>query len=120
MKRILLLISAVLFFSISSFANHITGGEMYYTLQSQSGGSSTYHVVLKLYRDCNSGGAPLDASAPISIFDRVTNVTIIDNIITRDRIVTLSLGSPSPCITNPPVVCYQVGYYEFDVTLPEN
>jgi gliding motility-associated-like protein len=30
----------------------------------------------------------------------------------------LNLGSPNPCISNPPQVCYQVGYYEFDVTLP--
>ncbi len=36
----------------------------------------------------------------------------------RSQIIVLQLTSPSPCITNPPVVCYQVGYYEFDVTLP--
>ena len=31
---------------------------------------------------------------------------------------TLQLGTPGACITNAPVVCYQVGYYEFDVSLP--
>ncbi|HEX7904085.1 MAG TPA: PKD domain-containing protein [Chitinophagaceae bacterium] len=117
MKRLLVLISFPLFFALPSFANHITGGEMFYTITAQNGNSYTYHVVLKLYRDCNSAGAPLDANAPISIFDRVTGVSVWANSVPRNQIVTLNLGSPSPCITNPPAVCYQVGYYEFDVTL---
>lgn len=90
---------------------------MFYTITAQNGNSYTYHVVLKLYRDCNSTGAQLDANAPISIFDRVTGVSVWANSVPRNQIVTLNLGSPSPCITNPPAVCYQVGYYEFDVTL---
>ena len=28
------------------------------------------------------------------------------------------LAHPSPCITNPASVCYQVGYYEFTISLP--
>ncbi|HEU0063778.1 MAG TPA: hypothetical protein VFQ58_02060, partial [Flavisolibacter sp.] len=55
--------------ALSAFANHITGGEMYYTLTSVSGNNYTYHVVLNLYRDCFSNGAPLDPSVSISIFD---------------------------------------------------
>jgi gliding motility-associated-like protein len=119
MKRLLFFISASFLFNLSSFANHITGGEMYYTLTSQSGNSYTYHVVLKLYRDCNSTGAQLDPTASISIFDRGTGASFLNNPnVARSQIITLNLASPSPCITNPPLVCYQVGYYEFDVTLP--
>ena len=36
----------------------------------------------------------------------------------RTKIERLQLGTPGPCITNAPVVCYEVGYYEFTVTLP--
>ena len=43
-----------------------------------------------------------------------------NNAVPQSKIVVLNLGSPSPCITNPPVVCYQVGYYEFDVSLPSS
>ena len=117
MKRFLFFISFILITGIASFANHITGGEMYYTLTSQTGNNYTYHVVLKLYRDCFTNGAQLDNSAPISIFDRITGVSVFNTSVPRDRIVTLNLGSPNPCITNPPAVCYEVGYYEFDVTL---
>lgn len=113
----------VLFLSLNAlvaFSKHITGGEMYYTLTGQSGNNYTYHVVLRLYRDCNAppDAAPLDDAAPISIFDNATRTSVWSSVVNRNRIETLSLGSPSPCINNPPTVCYQIGYYEFDVTLP--
>lgn len=113
---------AVLFFlfTLAAFANHITGGEMYYTLRSQSGNSYTYHVVLKLYRDCNAppGSAQLDDAAPISIFNNATFASVWARSITRNRIEIRDLSNPNPCINKPPQVCYEVGYYEFDVTLP--
>jgi gliding motility-associated-like protein len=120
MKRFLLALSFVVSFGIPSFANHITGGEMYYTLLSQSGNNYTYSVTLKLYRDCNApfGSAPLDLTAAIAIFDRNTNQMVWNQSVTRNQIVILNLGSPDPCISNPPSVCYQVGYYQFTVTLP--
>ncbi|MFL5788863.1 MAG: PKD domain-containing protein [Flavisolibacter sp.] len=105
--------------AIYASANHITGGEMYYTLTGQNGNMYTYHVVLNLYRDCFSNGAPLDGDVSISIFDNAGFSTVWNNDnIPRTKIVHLNLSSPSPCIQNPPVVCYDVGYYEFDVTLP--
>ena len=118
MKRIILLISFYFFVALPAIANHITGGEMYYTLVSQNGNEYTYHVTLKLYRDCFSTGAQLDPSAAIAIFDKSNGIMVWNNLITQARVVRLEIGTPNPCITNPPPVCYQVGYYEFDVTLP--
>jgi len=121
MKRLLLVIVIFLSFGIPSQANHITGGEMYYTFISQSGNQFTYLVTLKLFRDCNSTGAQLDPTASIAIFDNSTGVRVWNNAsIPRSQIVTLSLGTPDPCINNPPSVCYQVGYYTFTVTLTGN
>jgi gliding motility-associated-like protein len=118
MKRCLLILIVALSLAQESSGNHITGGEMYYTLTGQSGNSYNYHIVLKLYRDCNCVNcAALDASAVIGIFDKGTGVFLLRRVVPRDRIVTLQLGSPNPCITNPPTVCYQVGYYEFDISL---
>jgi len=119
MKRLFL--TVVITLSITTaFANHITGGEMYYTLKSQAGNNYTYHVVLKLYRDCNAppGAADLDPSAAISIFNNSTFASVWANSVPMARRVHLNLDSPNPCINNPPPVCYDVGYYEFDVTLP--
>ncbi len=119
MKRILFFISASFLLSIVSFANHITGGEMYYTLTSQNGNSYTYNVTLKLYRDCNAppGSAGLDLTAGIAVFNKLNGSIVWNAVVQRTRVVTLNLGSPSPCISNPPPVCYEVGYYEFSVTL---
>jgi gliding motility-associated-like protein len=117
MKRLFLAIYLVCSCLVSN-ANHITGGEMYYTLISHVGNNYTYAVTLKLFRDCNSSGAQLDQNAAIAIFDRGTGVMIQNNSIALAQVITLNLGTPGPCINNPPVVCYQVGYYNFTVTLP--
>jgi gliding motility-associated-like protein len=114
----------VIFFILFLFcqeanANHITGGEMYYTFTGQNGNEYTYHVTLKLYRDCFSTGSALDPTAAIAIFNRSSNSLVwSSNAVPRSQIVQLQISAPNPCITNPPQVCYQVGYYEFDVTLP--
>jgi gliding motility-associated-like protein len=120
MKRLLTVISSSLFFIAPAFANHITGGEMFYTFLGRSGGNYNYHITLKLYRDCNAppGSAQLDDAAAIGIFDKTTGTMTWNQDVPLARIVVLNLGSPSPCITNPPLVCYQVGYYEADVLLP--
>ena len=99
-------------------AEHITGGEMFYTFLGMSDGQYQYHVTLKLFRDCYSQGAQLDASAGIGIFDKTNSALIWQQMVPRTKIDRLELSYPGPCITNPPVVCYQVGYYEFDVSLP--
>ena len=119
MKKLFFSFIISLFTSVA-FANHITGGEMYYTLAGQSGNNYTYHVVLKLYRDCNAppGSADLDPSAAIAIYNNSTRASAWSRSITMTRRIDLNLDSPNPCINRPPVVCYEVGYYEFDVTLP--
>src|SRR5437773_10893857 len=100
MKRFVLL---TIFFALlfSAKANHITGGTIYYTLASQSGGNYTYNVTLLLYRDSNSLGAPLDPSAPIAIFDRVTGAMVWSNSIPKSFTEIQYLSSPNPCISNP-------------------
>jgi gliding motility-associated-like protein len=119
MKRIFLFITALLFGNLL-FANHITGGEMYYTLVKQSGNDYTYHVVLKLYRDCfaPANAAQLDPDAAIAIFRNGSNNMVWNQNVNMTFKESLNLGSPSECILAPPKVCYEVGHYEFDVTLP--
>ena len=113
----------VLLFLVSAFmsrANHITGGEMYYTLLSQNGNDYTYKITLKLYRDCYAppGSAQLDPTAAIAIFNNATFQQVQSQNVPLTTRVDQNLTSPGPCIQNPPLVCYQVGYYEFTVTLP--
>jgi len=118
MKRFLLLI-ATYFLAIPLFANHITGGEIYYTYTGlDASGNHQYHITLKLYRDHFSSGAPLDAAAAIAIFNTTTGASVWNGNVAMTSQVRLILGSPGPCVNNAPVVDYDVGYYEFDIALP--
>jgi len=116
MKRLSLLIILTLGL-LSAKANHITGGEIFYTYLGQVGAKYQYKITLMLFRHCGPVGAPLDNTAAIAIFDRLTGAMIENNNVTISQIVELNLTSPSPCIKNPPPVCYEVGYYEFTTTL---
>ncbi len=117
MKRFLLILLTIVL-SKTLLAEHITGGEMYYTLIGTDNGEYQYRITLKLFRNCGPTGAPLDSEAPIAIFNRTTNQRVITREVSMLKREILQLGSPGPCITNAPVVCYEVGYYEFDVSLP--
>lgn len=119
MKKLLLICSFFLC-GVVAYANHITGGEMYYTLVSQAGNDFTYQITLKLYRDCNAppGSAQLDPSVVISIFDNSNNANIKTQTVSQSQFITQNLSSPSKCIQSPPPVCYEVGFYTFTVTLP--
>jgi gliding motility-associated-like protein len=120
MKRLLLLILSSFILSVSSFANHITGGQIFYTFTGMSGTNYTYHVSLWLYRDHNApvGAATLDPFASIAIYDKLTGTRVWNNNVNQTDTIHLHLVSPNPCITNPPQVWYEVGRYEFDVSLP--
>src|SRR6218665_588370 len=117
MKKII----ASLVFLLASFAlyaEHITGGEMYYILNGVNNGLYSYSVTLKLFRSCGSVGAPLDPNAAIAIFNNTNRSMVWNESVRMLRSETLQLGDPGPCITNAPSVCYEVGYYVFDVNLP--
>lgn len=117
MKRLSLYIVFSLFIVSSSLANHITGGEMSYRLVNQTGNNFTYHVILKLFRDPASA-TQLDPTVNIAIYNKGTNSLVSNNSVARGNVMTLTLTSPGPCVVNPPVVSYEVGFYEFDITLP--
>lgn len=116
MRRVpLILLSCIL--SIIANADHITGGEMFYTVSSNAGGSYTYSVTLKLFMRCNSGRQFPDP-AVISVFEKGSGARVQDisqGISSRE---TIQITNFDPCISNPPTVCYEVAYYSFSVTLP--
>ncbi|MCW3119532.1 MAG: Gliding motility-associated C-terminal protein [Chitinophagaceae bacterium] len=118
MKRIVLSIF-ILCCTLASLANHITGGEMSYTFIGMEGANYKYLVTLKLYRNhfAPAGAAPLDDAASIAVYTS-DNVLFVSFNVPRLKIVNLELTTPGACVTNPPSVWYEVGYYEQVITLP--
>lgn len=105
-------------------AKHITGGEILYEYVSEGsgGGFKRYKITMLLFRDENCVDcAGMPSSVSIGIFDSNTRAQF-------GSYRSVSLGTTSilpvnalpPCITNPPVLTYAVGYYTFFVNLPDN
>lgn len=115
--------TALFFFFLMSFfyasADHITGGETYYTLISSTNGQFRYRVTVKLFMDCFSN-RQLSNPGIIGIFNKATGARFTDVSVPLANQETLNLTDAGPCITNPPPVCYRVGYYDFEVTLPSS
>ncbi len=119
MKKLCTFCIVLLCFITKAKADHITGGEIYYTCSSNNGVNYTYNVTFKLFMRCNSGRQFYNPTI-ISVFDRGTNHRISDINVNLSSSETISLTDPDPCISDPPTVCYVVGYYNFTLTLPAN
>ncbi|PZR26210.1 MAG: hypothetical protein DI535_15335 [Citrobacter freundii] len=105
--------------SLWAWADHITGGEMYYTYSGSQNGVHLYNVTLKLFMRCNSGRQFPDP-AVMSVFDKATGTRVQDIQVQISNRQTISLATQDACITNPPDVCYEVAYYHFSVSLPSS
>lgn len=117
MKKIIILFVTFLSAFIAR-ADHITGGEMFYTLQGiAANGEYEYKVTLKFFMRCHSNRS-FYSPAIISVYTKNTGVHIKDISVSLANQQMLSLTNSNPCITNPPTVCYDVGYYYFNVSLP--
>ncbi len=99
--------------STAAQAKHLVGGE----ISTKCLGNNDYEVMLIIYRDCLSGGAPFDASAIIAIYDQ--NNLLISKISSPLGTVTkLPVTAPNNCTKLPPNVCTEKGVYKFTINLP--
>ena len=116
MKTKFLSLIVILLLTLSSYANHIVGGEMYYRFVSQSGSNYTYEVTIKLFRDLSSGTL-LDNPINVAVYAKGSNALVTTQQVSQSSLYVLT-AIPGPCIVNPPLVSYQVGLYTFNLTVP--
>jgi gliding motility-associated-like protein len=129
MKKSLVIILLTICCSFQLRAGHISGGEMYYRyIGPGTAGNNIYEVTLRLFRDCsplnNAGGqgiAELPDLVALGVFINGSNTAFLSDIrVNRTSREDITLLNPYPCITNPPPICYQVGYYTTRIELPVN
>lgn len=112
----------------TALASHIAGGEMYYTTNGPGSiqGSMNYTITLRLFRQCNPAAingqtpAPLPASVIIAVFSTATSQVYSSFTVDSSGYQIISLQKVSPCIVDPPEVCYQVATYSFTTDLPSS
>ncbi len=115
MKR--LIINLFCFLPFCGMANHITGGEMYYTFLGFQNDLYYYEVTMKLYQRCESGRSFPNPTI-VSLFDKTNNARVNDIYVSISNTENISISEPDPCISNPPWVCYDVAYYTFNISVP--
>ncbi|HVI46577.1 MAG TPA: PKD domain-containing protein [Chitinophaga sp.] len=121
MKKILSILIC-LACAIPAFASHIIGGQVYYKFIGQTGNMYTYRVSLKLYRICGKGEriAEMPTTVYLAAFDKGNNQLTGTYTVNRSAFEEKRLTQFDPCIVNPPEVCFQVGLFETDITVPLN
>lgn len=120
MRALTIILGILFFLSPTLRAAHIIGGEITYECL----GNDSYQFTMRIYRDCDSGGALFDA--PGNSVGAAT-ITIFRGSSEFDR---LSLGAPdireippdfeNPCLILPPNVCVEEGVYVFNAILPQS
>lgn len=122
-SRIVCLIVFLFFTPIFLFSAHIIGGEITYDCEgTPREGFRYYNIQMKIYRDCQGGGAGFDSASgsttigTVSIYGGVNSDPII---ITLGRPSVTRVRPPeNPCIRLPDNVCVEQGTYTFAVELP--
>jgi gliding motility-associated-like protein len=114
-----LIIGILICQSHTVFADHITGGEMSYRYIGISGSNHAYQVTLRLLMRCNSG-RQFPNPIRISVFDKAIFARVQDLSVPLGGQTIISLDNSDPCISNPPMVCYEVATYVYEILVPQN
>ncbi len=104
--------------SLKSFAHHIKGGWIGYQYVSSTSTTTTYQVTVNLYVSCTTTGPT--ANVILGVFDGSSNSSVLTKTINNTTHYNLTKGTFSPCMTNPPSICYNIYTYQTTITLNNN
>lgn len=120
MKKVLILFFILFGCLLIARADHITGGQMNYNYVGTEGdGQLRFELTLKLFMRCNSG-RQFNNPTIITLFDKLTGQRVQQHSVSLAQTQTIRITSPDPCITDPPEVCYDVGFYYLTFSVPPN
>lgn len=122
MNRIIVIFSFLFVLIVPAYAAHIKGGEVFYEyLGPGTGNNDKFRVTVRLFIDCGSTGAQIDAEANLGVYKNADNAQVSGSPFTlpntKDEFIRLS--APSPCILNPSPICYRVRLYSLVIELPK-
>ena len=125
LKRILFALLLIISTAFSANALHIKGGWIEYKFLSRdtAAKTTTYNITTYILVTCDAS-VPYPASSLqqiyVGVFDAVTNAYVSTKTIPNSGENTVSKTAYSPCLSNPPQVCFKVYNYTSTITLPDN
>jgi len=129
LKRFHTLIGCLVFFLAvvtELQAGHIIGGEITYQCLGDGNAPNTrrYQFTMKIYRDCQGGGAPFDSDltapflATVTIYQEGLDIPLRVLELAPPQITRIDPDA-GPCLVVPPNVCVEEGIYQFpEIELP--
>ena len=124
MTRFLFLIVLFTGYILPSFAAHLKGGWIQYEYLGPGAApnSSKYRVTVHQYLNCNSTPTQVDQQIYLGIFNADTVSATPAQLLTVDLSTTDMPRKTtfSPCLSNPPDVCYRIDHYVTTIELPAN
>lgn len=109
-----LVVSILLFFcTLTSFATHIVGGDIYYDYL----GNNQYRFFVNVYRDC-SQTTGFDSPLNFSVFRISNNSTFGDYEFNYNGSQTVPTNFNNPCSNASPSICTEISVYQQVITLP--
>jgi gliding motility-associated-like protein len=113
------LLLMALLYSQSAAANHVKGGyiEYKYNGAGSTSGTSNYTITVTVFFSCTTNGPK--QSVYLGIFNASTNALVASKSISYSTVNTITKTSYSPCMSNPPTICYELRTFVYSVDLPD-
>lgn len=101
------------------FGMHVKGGYIQYTYNGAgaSSGTSNYTITVTVFFSCTAQGPR--ASVYLGIFNASSNATVASQSISTTTSNTVTKTTYSPCMSDPPTICYEIYTYVYTVDLPD-
>ncbi len=113
------LILALMFFCPNrASAHHVKGGYIQYKYNGagSTSGSSNYTVTITVFFSCTAQG-PRE-SVYLGVFNASTDALVASKSISTTTATTVTKQYYSPCMSNPPTICYEIYTYVYSLDLP--
>ena len=113
----LFLVAAMLGMPRQAYAAHVKGGYIQYKYNGvgSSSGTSNYTITVTVFFSCTVQG-PRDA-VYLGVFNASTHALVASRSINTTTSTTVTKTSFSPCMSDPPSICYEIYTYVYTVDL---
>ena len=116
-KAVGLLLLVIFAFPNEASAMHVKGGYIQYKYNGvgSSTGTSNYTITVTVFFSCTAQG-PRDA-VYLGVFNASTNVLVASKSISTTTSTTVTKTTFSPCMSDPPSICYEIYTYVYTLDL---